>query len=203
MDSLVLSQVQKENLELYINEIMEWKELFNLTGARSREEFETFHIKDCILPLELIRDEILKKGERVSLADLGTGAGLPLIPLSILLDDYPIDFVGIERSHKRTVFLKQIISKLSLKNNIKIIEKDIKDIREQYDFLVFRAFRTLSDVEKDISSLLKRDAIAFAYKGNISKAEKEVEELVHLKGEVIPLNDIDGHSRSLSKLTLL
>lgn len=194
----------KDALSLYTDEVMEWKEFFNLTGAKDTEEFYKFHIEDSLLPLEYIEEfvkEKIKGKDKITFADLGTGAGLPLIPLTIVLDKYNISFAGIERSHKRVVFLKQVLLKLKnanyIKSNVEILENDINSVKTQFDIVVFRAFRTISDVEKDIARLLKSDGKVFAYKGDFCKTTNELKTLKYLYGDVVELPNIDGHKRTL------
>ena len=203
-----LSDDQKRALSIYASDVMEWNESFNLTGASDLSEFETFHINDSLLPIEIIKnyiEEALKSKSELTLADLGCGAGLPLIPLSIALADYPVSFYGIERSHKRCVFLKMCISKLKtiIPINISVIEKDIDEVKDEFDIIVFRAFRTIGDVEKGISRILKSDGTVFAYKGEMNKTEKELLGLKYFNGEVLKLDKLDDRERTLMVLKKL
>ena len=199
----------KENIQnalsFYADEVMEWKEYFNLTASKDKENFFKFHIDDSLLPLKYIQmyvNDKLNHYNSINFADLGTGAGLPLIPLALLLNDYNIDFYAVERNHKRVIFLNQLIKKLNnenyINNKITVNECDIKDIKNtRFDIVVFRAFRQFCDIEKDISKILKDDGVIFAYKGEIDKTENELKLLKYLDGKIVNLGNIDGHKRCL------
>lgn len=196
-------------LSLYRDTVLLWGEMFNLTAASSADEFDIFHIKDSLLPFEIIESYVkekcktLSEGESIPFADLGTGAGLPLIPLALAFSnyDYPLEFYGIDRSLKRCTFLKNTINVLKqngfIKNDIKIINNDISSIKEQFDFITFRAFTDIKEVEKPIRHILKDGGIVFAYKGKKQTAEKELGLLAKFSGEVIELEPLEGRERSL------
>ena len=196
-------------LSLYRDTVLEWGELFNLTASSSKDEFDTFHIKDSLLPFEIIesyvneKSKTLKDGEAITFVDCGTGAGLPLVPLSLAfsLYSYPIRFYGLDRSLKRCTFLKNTINILNqqgfIKNDIEIINNDISSINEEFDFVTFRAFTDIKAVEKDVHRILKNDGVVFAYKGKVENAKKELAALVKFRGEVVPLGAISGRERSL------
>ncbi len=143
-----LSPLQKDLLVRYSDELLLWNRRMNLVGARDEEEFVRKHLLDSLAGFPVIRDE-----GRGSIADLGTGAGLPGIPLAVMLPDR--DVYLVERSGKRCAFLRSCTSILRLPH-LRVVEADYADIREQFGTITFRAFTPLSAEEaKRLARLLE------------------------------------------------
>lgn len=206
-DNFLFDENVNNALSTYASILLEWKEHFNLTAAKDLDEIEKFHIRDSLLPFAIINSEVKKRCENakdsVTFADLGTGAGLPLIPLVIAFSEYsyPLSFYAIDRSLKRCTFLKNTVnilkSKNLIKNDIKIINNDISSIKEKFDIITFRAFTNLKEVEKSIRKLLKDDGIVFAYKGKYETSIKESESLSCFSAKIEQLPPLENRERSL------
>ncbi len=108
LESLRLSvdEDQVERLIGFIKLIEKWNKAYNLTAIRDREEMVRLHLLDSLAVLGFI------KGRRV--IDIGTGAGLPGIPLAICLPE--IEFVLLDSNAKKTRFVQQAVLELKLKN---------------------------------------------------------------------------------------
>ena len=131
-----------------------------------------------------------------AIADIGSGAGLPGIPLAICMPH--AEFTLVERMGRRAGFLRNAIAVLSLSNVI-VEEKDLFELAchlpetKRFDLAVFRAFKPLEPaLLKGIFRLLKPGGTIAAYKGRRKSAEEEMAQLEKpgresLNREIIPL----------------
>ncbi len=157
-------------LSLYLSEIEFWNPTYKLIAA-DHEGIIYRHILDSLAPLAIL-EEVLSSVEGNSLADLGSGNGMPGIPLSIMLPSSC--FTLIERSGRRAGFLRNALAVTSLSGRVSIIEEDITSVRQQFDMLLFRAFRPLKEVFSLLDSLLLPGGVMFAYKGQLKQVEEEI-----------------------------
>ena len=103
---LEIAPARSAALSAYIELLGQWNRVFNLTGIRSRETLVERHLVESLTLAPLLR------GSRV--ADIGTGAGLPGIPLAIAAPER--EFTLIESRAKRVRFLRHVVSMLELGN---------------------------------------------------------------------------------------
>lgn len=169
-------------LESYVSELELFNSAYDLVGASSREEIYTRHILDSLSPFKEIK-RIVHEAEfdklMPSFVDIGSGAGLPGIPLAICFPNY--SFTLLERMAKRCAFLENVVTVLALKNVVVVNSEAEKYTKNLFDFAVFRAFRPLDvNMTKTILSLLKPEAYALAYKGKKEKIESEMNEIKNL-----------------------
>ena len=121
------------------------------------------------------------------LADLGTGAGLPGIPLALAMPDIEISLV--ERMGRRVRFLENEKAVLALAN-VSIQEREVERAEGRFDLLTFRAFRPFErKLFKRVFALCEPDGFVVAYKGRRDKAEAELPEIAGLfsSAEILPV----------------
>jgi 16S rRNA (guanine527-N7)-methyltransferase len=183
--NIIYTEKQIDLLLLYITEILKWNKRTNLVKANKRELIIN-HIADSLSGLKLILKYTKNFTQPVQIADAGSGAGLPGIPISIFLNNAEISL--IERSAKRAVFLRNINILLNTKN-LKIIESDIKDVDKSFDVILFRAFTKLERYLSSFTKILNDNGYIIAYKG---RKEKIIDELdiigKSFKQEIICVN---------------
>ncbi len=160
-----------EKLEIYIKELLFFNPSLKLIGDKDENGITIRHILDSASGYMCFK-EYTRPGD--SIADLGSGSGLPGIVLAILFPDR--SFVLVERMQRRVGFLRGVVAKLAL-SNVRIEDKDIKDIKERYSALTCRAFHPLSDIAKDSVKLLGPSGVALMYKGLRKSVEKELSDL--------------------------
>jgi 16S rRNA (guanine527-N7)-methyltransferase len=172
-------------LNRYIAEIERHNSALSLVGARNRRDLVTRHILDSLSPLGILRG--LTDGVGGEIADVGSGAGLPGIPLAIALPD--CRFTLIERKTRRAVFLLNTLAALGL-SNAAVEEREMeKAPRFRFDLIVFRAFRPLEPaILKGLFRLLREGGVLAAYKGRREKIEAEMAAVRSMAGswEAIP-----------------
>lgn len=186
-------------LAKYGEELELWNPAYGLVGAEG-DELVVKHLLDSLAPLAIIRDCLsaisasrAPDPERVTvgqafqplplrLADLGTGAGLPGIPLALALPDAAVSLV--ERMGKRVRFLENERLVLGL-GNVAIQEREVERAEGPFDLLTFRAFRPFErKLFKSVFSLCEPDGFVVAYKGKRDKAEAELPAIAGLYSTV-------------------
>ncbi|OYV21923.1 MAG: Ribosomal RNA small subunit methyltransferase G [Methylococcaceae bacterium NSP1-1] len=193
LQSLNLSQAEDkiEQLLGFIKLIEKWNKAYNLTAIRNREDMVRLHVLDSLAIVPFI------EGKRV--IDIGTGAGLPGIPLAIYLPE--IEFVLLDSNAKKTRFVQQAILELKLKN-VSVCHNRVEQYHPEksFDTVITRAFAGLSDIVELTAHLLNKDGVLLAMKGQIP----DVSKLESAKTELIPVN-VPGISaeRCLVKVQLI
>jgi 16S rRNA (guanine527-N7)-methyltransferase len=168
----------------------------SLVGA-SGDELVVKHLLDSLAPLPLIRAALDRaaaaragRGEpfrAATLADIGTGAGLPGLPLALALPEVEVDLV--DRMTRRTRFLEGLLAELPVPN-ARVVEAQVERHRGAYDAVVFRAFRPFErKLFKRVFALCDADGSLIAYKGKADRARAELAEIEGLYStvEVAPL----------------
>jgi len=175
-------------LKKYINEIKTFNPAYGLVGVTNTEELVIKHILDSLAPLGIISRLCASvspcESSAKKVADAGSGAGLPGIPLAIALPN--CDFTLIERMGRRAGFLLNTKAVLNL-SNINIEEKEIEKIEpNQFDLVTFRAFKPIEPkLLKTLFKICKPDGIIAAYKGKKEKIEAEMTG-INVEWQVIP-----------------
>ena len=161
---------QAEQFFDYMNLLIEWNEKMNLTAITDPEEIILKHFIDSITILKDIED-----GSKV--VDVGTGAGFPGIPLSIMNPTLKITLV--DSLNKRLIFLQEVVNKLGLKN-IEIVHARAEEFgqnkkyRETFDIATSRAVANLSTLSEYLIPLVKVGGKVISMKA--AEAQEEINE---------------------------
>ena len=189
-------------MDSYIRELILFNSAYNLTNTSDYEELAVFHILDSLAAVQNIvaLAQKLDKGDCLHIADIGSGGGLPGIPLAAALPEY--DFFLVERMDKRCAFLENEAAILGLKN-VKIIKSEAERINaDSFDIAVFRAFRPLDKkMIKTLLNLIKRGGFLAAYKAKIENIKAEMKGISDIVKDyqIFPLSVpfLPGHERNL------
>jgi len=160
-------------LNRYTDEIETFNPAYGLVGTSDKKELIIKHILDSLAPLGII-SRLLKLREPLcaKIADAGSGAGLPGIPLAIAAPK--CDFTLIERMGRRAGFLMNTKAVLSL-SNVSIEEKELEKISGSFDLVTFRAFKPLEPkLLKTLFKICAPGGKIAAYKGRREKIETEM-----------------------------
>ncbi len=183
-----------KRLEAYLQELLIWNRKFNLIGRGDRD-LVARHLLDSLSGLSFFT-EVLSGSFRM--ADVGSGAGLPGIPLMVFLKAE--ELLLIERSGKRAGFLRNAVPAAGLSSTARVLEADVSRVSEQVDVLCMRAFRSIPDALPLVDHLIPPGGWLFDYHGRRSTVD---EELSHssVQGwdwEVFPLRfGAEGEERHL------
>jgi 16S rRNA (guanine527-N7)-methyltransferase len=143
-------------LAAYLALLERWNRAYNLTAVRDPEAMVVRHLLDSLSILPWL------EGPRV--LDVGSGAGLPGIPLAIARPEY--GFCLLDSNGKRTRFLTQATAELQLAN-VSVVRSRVEDYRPTalFNSVVSRAFATLADLVADAGRLCAPEGRLLAMKG--------------------------------------
>ena len=164
-----LSDNQVSKLLRYVSEIELFNKAYKLVGAKD-EEIITKHIMDSLSAVKEIEKHI--DADSV-ICDVGSGAGLPGIPLAIYFENNK--FALIERMSRRVNFLTNAVIALRINDRVEIISKDLKDVDKIFDLVTFRAFHPLFDIVDELDKITKPNSIICAYKAKKESVDAELE----------------------------
>ena len=159
-----MDKEQKKQILEYENHLISWNKTHNLVSKSQASNLKE-HIDDSLIISPLLEDQIM---------DLGSGGGLPGIPLAIC--NPKKQFYLVESSAKKSSFLLNTISKLKL-NNAQVINKRIEDIEdsglpESFD-LIARAVGSTETILKMCENLLKRHRIKIKLMKTLQQFQEE------------------------------
>jgi 16S rRNA (guanine527-N7)-methyltransferase len=146
----------------YLALLHKWNRAYNLTAVREPEAMVTRHLLDSLAVLPHLRGE--------HFIDVGTGAGLPGIPLAIARPGLRFDL--LDSNGKKMRFVTQAIAELGL-TNARALQHRVEDWRPQlgYDGVLARAFSSLAEMAECCGHLLAADGRLLALKGILPTAE--------------------------------
>jgi 16S rRNA (guanine527-N7)-methyltransferase len=154
---LALGAADAERYAEYLRLIEKWNRVHNLTAVRETEQMVVLHLLDSLSILPHVSDAR-------SMLDVGTGAGLPGIPLAIARPDLAVTL--LDSSHKKTAFLEQARSYLGLQN-VDVVCARVEQWKpgRVFDVVVSRAFAELSEFVSQAEHLVAQGGRMLAMKG--------------------------------------
>jgi 16S rRNA (guanine527-N7)-methyltransferase len=165
-------------LMAYVAELMNWNRVYNLTSVRKPADIVTRHVLDSLSILPYLH------GDRI--LDIGTGAGLPGIPLAIACPEK--EFVLLDSSSKKLRFVQQTLGILGLEN-VTLEGARIEEYRPQqlFDTITCRAFSDLPDFYRYAARLCADGGKMLAMKGVYPMTEVECLEDKSLIDDIVAL----------------
>ena len=186
---------QQALLLAYLELLVKWNRAYNLTAVRDPAQMVTRHLLDSLVIAPYLRGK--------HLLDVGTGAGLPGVPMAIMYPERNFDL--LDSNGKKTRFLFQVKTGLRL-DNMQVYHQRVESFRssEPFDAVISRAFASLADMVAGCRHLLADDGRFFAMKGTYP--EQEIAAL-DPSCEVIAVNSLEvpglSEQRHLVELIML
>ncbi len=159
---LSVSETQQNTLVDYVMLMDKWNKAYNLTSVRDPHQMLVKHIVDSIVIAPYLN------GKRY--IDVGTGPGLPGIPLAIMLPE--VSFVLLDSLGKRVRFMKQVAFELKI-TNIEPVQSRVEQYRSElgFDGVISRAFASLKDMLHWCQHLVDSQGEFLALKGQFPQQE--------------------------------
>ena len=160
--NLEISEDKVAKLLCFIDLIAKWSKAYNLTAIKDKREMVDLHLLDSLTVIPYL------DGERI--IDIGTGAGLPGIPLAICLPHMAVTL--LDSNAKKTRFVQQAVLELKLAN-VQIVHSRSEDYQpgQAFNTVITRAFAELSDIVKSTKHLLTTNGKIIAMKGRCPESE--------------------------------
>jgi 16S rRNA (guanine527-N7)-methyltransferase len=153
---LELAPAAQAKLLEYLALIDKWNRVYNLTAVRDRQQMLVQHLLDSLA--------VVPHFNGASLADVGSGAGLPGIPIALARPQIVVTL--IEASHKKAAFLKQAAIELALAN-VEVVNARVEtlDAAQRFDVVISRAFSDLPEFVALAGGLCAENGVLAAMKG--------------------------------------
>ena len=147
----------RARMQAHLDLVAKWNRVHNLTSVREPEQMVTLHLLDSLSLVPHLRD-----ARRI--ADIGTGAGFPGVPVAVARPRAHVTLV--ESSHKKCAFLEQVKAEVGIAN-IDVVCERVEHWRpaERFDAVVSRAFAELADFVAQAAHLVAPGGRLLAMKG--------------------------------------
>ena len=153
---LKISPRDQQRLLDYLALLQKWNKVYNLTALREPEKMVSHHLLDSLAVVPHIKAH--------HILDVGSGAGLPGIPMAIARGDWRVTL--LDSSHKKAAFLKQAAIELKLSNVTVCCERvEVWQPEQKFDLIISRAFSDLVEFVTLSKPLLQEGGIFAAMKG--------------------------------------
>ncbi len=159
---MALDSEQIRQLLAFVSLLQKWNQAYNLTAIRDPEQMVDLHLLDSLAVLAYIQGR--------NIIDIGTGAGLPGIPLAICRPD--LQFTLLDSNAKKTRFVQQALLELQLPNvNVVHSRVEYHHPKQNYEMIICRAFADLQKIVSSTRHLLAEHGYILAMKGRFPEQE--------------------------------
>ena len=183
---LAVAETAVERLLDYVELLERWNATYNLTAVRDPGEMVTRHLLDSLAVAPHVTG--------ATLADLGSGPGLPGIPLAIIAPEREV--LLVDSNGKKARFLREAVRRLGL-SGVSVAEARVENVSGTFDCITARAFASLAEMLATGGHLLAQNGTWLALKGRFPQdeltavpAEFRVEDVIALR---VPGLDADRH----------
>jgi 16S rRNA (guanine527-N7)-methyltransferase len=153
---LALPAEAMDQLTRYLDLLVKWNRVYNLTAIRDEARLVSHHVLDSLAVVSHLPDG--------NMVDVGSGAGLPGIPIAISCPGRVVTL--LDSNHKKSAFLTQVIAELGLATT-QVVTERVETYRpsELFKTVISRAFSDLADFVKLAGHLCASDGVMIAMKG--------------------------------------
>lgn len=191
---LELSATQLGQLDRYLDLLIEWNEKINLTRIVNREDAEVKHVADALTLLKFLPRAEARSPR--SLADVGTGGGVPGVPIAICRPDLKVTL--IDSTKKKLDTIAKITGEIGL-TNVSTLHSRIELAKVTFDVITARAVADLDTLIGWCQPLMKPTTVLLAMKG--PKAAEELAAANHrlqrmkrsARIEAVTVQELSGH----------
>ena len=162
----------------YLQLLEQWNRAYNLTAVRDMQEMVGRHILDSLAILPMMRGRYW--------LDVGTGPGLPGIPLALARPD--VALVLLDSNGKKTRFLREVVRRLSLHHvEVVLSRAEAYHPEQRFDTVVSRAFSAIEPMIEKTSHLIDTQGLWLAMKGHMPDNElSRLNQLYQVKKYTVP-----------------
>ncbi|KAL9243177.1 hypothetical protein vseg_017097 [Gypsophila vaccaria] len=198
-----LDSHQKDQIDLYVDTLLQWNQRMNLTSVKERNEVMERHVEDSLSILPCINEfyELhcgCSRGS-IDVVDVGSGAGLPGLILAIACPSW--NFTLLESMNKRCLFLEHVASVAGV-SNVRVVRDRAEiagqspEFRESFDVAIARAVAELRVLAEYCLPLVRVGGLFVAAKGHDPQEEvKNAETAIDLMGASVAHQQlVDSHS---------
>lgn len=194
-------------VQVFLEELDRWNRKYGLVG-RGRGKDRRLDARQLIV--RHVLDSLAGWGKiealdrRRHVADVGSGAGFPGIPLAVFLPDSL--FTLLEPSATKAAFLRNAVILANLEN-VQVEELRLQQVGRRFDLVVFRAFSPLPRALADLMRILEPHGLLIAYKGKRSRIAEELEavgldpQTVEITAVRVPFLDEERHLLIVRKVS--
>jgi len=184
---LTINESTEQALIQYLELIKHWNKTYNLTAVRELEDMVPRHLLDSLSILPFIGPG--------TVLDVGSGAGLPGIPLALVLPDNR--FTLVDKSGKKCRFMTQAKIELGLEN-IEVVNKRIEDYQPgiYFDLVIARAYAGTDDILKNTAHLHKPETRILVMQGKLDTTINSPEYVLK-QSHTLEINTLDAERHLL------
>jgi 16S rRNA (guanine527-N7)-methyltransferase len=152
----------------FIQELAKWNKAYNLTAVRDPLAMVPLHILDSIVLHPFLNNEMQQ------ILDVGSGGGLPGIPLALAFPEKK--FLLLDSNGKKTRFLSHVKMTLGL-SNVDVVQSRVEDFAGGFDLITCRAFASLVDIVNGVGHLVRDKGSIFAMKSKDETLEDGIPDI--------------------------
>ncbi|KAM7471346.1 hypothetical protein LguiA_009529 [Lonicera macranthoides] len=198
-----LNPRQKEQINLYVDALLDWNQKMNLTAVREGSEVMERHVEDSLAIVSPIQSSYVShceaSCEQLNLVDVGSGAGLPGIILAIACPGWKVTL--LESMNKRCIFLEHTVGLTGL-SNVQVIRGRAENLgqdhafRELFDVAVARAVAEMRILAEYCIPLVRIGGLFVAAKGHNPQEEvRMAERAIRMMGaSLLQTFSVESHS---------
>jgi 16S rRNA (guanine527-N7)-methyltransferase len=182
---LDLAEEQAQQLIAYVSNLHTWNQAYNLTAIKTYDKMLSHHIADSL--------SIARYIDGNNILDVGTGAGLPGIPLAVLYPEKK--FTLLDSVGKKIQFLRDVVRKLNL-DNVTLVQSRVEHFScsNLFDMIVARAVATVGQIVQQSEHLLASGGSFVLQKGKLPAEELgQVTQPCKVESLTVPLLAAERH----------
>lgn len=154
-----LSDAQQADLLAYLDLLLKWNKVYNLTALREPDQVLTHHVLDC---LAVVRPMTERMPALTTVLDVGAGGGLPAVVIALACPH--IQVTAVDTVAKKAAFIQTAAHRLGL-SNLKGVHARVEDVSGPFDLVTSRAFASLLDFTAWSRGALAPHGVWMAMKG--------------------------------------